>query len=82
MPEGDGLIDYGDHLAFDHAKPRHNPMCGDQTMMKWMMAIMAGRKPNIDRIGISYMLQGEGGADVRFAGPHIMLAFRMARRTQ
>jgi len=74
MPEGDGLIDYGDHLAFDHAKPRHNPLCGDQTMMKWMMAIMSGRKPNIDRIGISYMLQGEGRADVRFAGPHIMLA--------
>jgi len=56
-------------------KPRHNPMCADQTMMKWMMAIRAGKKPNIDRIGISYMLQGEGavGADVRFAGPHVML---------
>jgi hypothetical protein len=48
-------------------------MCADQTMMKWMMAIRAGKKPNIDRIGISYMLQGEAGADVRFAGPHVML---------
>jgi hypothetical protein len=74
MSEGDGLVDHGDRLVFDHGKPRHNPMCADQTMMKWMMAIMAGRKPNIDRIGISYMLQGEGGADVRYAGPHVMFA--------
>jgi hypothetical protein len=73
MPEGDGLVDHGDHLAFDHEKPRHNPMCADPTMMKWMMAMMDGKKPTIDRIGISYMLQGEGGGDVRFAGPHIML---------
>ena len=73
MPEGDGLVDHGNRLAFDHEKPRHNPMCADQTMMKWMMAMMDGKKPNLDRIGISYMLQGEGGADVRFAGPHIML---------
>ena len=75
MPEGDGLADHGDRLVFDPGKPRHNPMCADQTMMKWMMAIRAGKKPNIDRIGISYMLQGEGavGAAVRFAGPHVML---------
>ena len=75
MPEGDGLVDRGDRLAFDHEEPRHNPMCADQTMMKWMMAIRVGKKPNIDRIGISYMLQGEGkvGAAVRFAGPHVML---------
>jgi hypothetical protein len=73
MPEGDGLIDHGNRLAFDHEKLRHNPICADETMMKWMMAIMDGKKPNLDRIGISYMLQGEGGADVRFAGPHIML---------
>jgi hypothetical protein len=75
MPEGDGLVDHGDLLVFDHEKPRHIPMCADQTMMKWMMAIRAGKKPNVDRIGISYMLQGEGavGAHVRFAGPHVML---------
>ena len=47
---------------------------GRSPRQAWMMAIMAGRKPNLDRIGISYRLQGEGGADVRFAGPHIMLA--------
>jgi hypothetical protein len=44
--------------------PRHNPMCADQTMMKWMMAIRAGEKPNIDRVGISYMLQGEAGCKI------------------
>src|SRR6266853_4471713 len=56
-------------------------------MMKWMVAVMAGKKPNIDRIGISYMLRGEAGADVQdlnaktppegkdwyYAGPHVML---------
>jgi hypothetical protein len=68
--------------------PRYSPMCNDQTMMKWMMAMMAGKKPNVDRIGISYMLQGEAGSDVQdlnaktpppgkdwyYAGPHVMLA--------
>ena len=71
----------------DRPAPRHNPMCADQTMMKWMMAMTVGKKPNIDRIGISYMLQGEAGADVQdinaktpppgkdwyYAGPHVML---------
>jgi hypothetical protein len=55
--------------------------------MKWMMAMRAGKRPNIDRVGISYMLQGEAGSDVQdlnaktpppgkdwyYAGPHIML---------
>ena len=67
--------------------PRHSPMCADETTMKWMMAIMAGKKPNIDRVGISYMLQGEAGSDIQdvtakapppgknwyFAGPHVMI---------
>jgi hypothetical protein len=76
MPEGDGLTDRGDRLVFDHGQQRHNPMCADETMMKWMMAIMAGETPHLDRIGMSYMLQGEGavGAAKRFAGPHIMIA--------
>jgi hypothetical protein len=46
MPEGDGVVDHGDRLIFDHEKPRHNPMCADQTMIKWMMAMMAGKQPN------------------------------------
>ena len=45
--------------------PRYSPMCNDQTMMQWMMAMRAGKKPNIDRIGISYMLQEEAGSDVQ-----------------
>ncbi len=67
--------------------PRHDPMCADQTMMKWTLAMRAGKKPNIDRVGISSMLQGEAGSDVQdlnaktpppgkdwyYAGPHIML---------
>jgi hypothetical protein len=71
----------------DRPAPRHNPMCGDQTTMKWMTAMMEGKKPNLDRIGISYMLQGEAGADVQdisaktpppgkdwyYVGPHVML---------
>jgi hypothetical protein len=35
----------------------------DDTMMKWIEATFAGRRPNIDRVGVSYMLQGEAGAD-------------------
>jgi hypothetical protein len=38
-------------LVFDHAKPGHNPMCANRTMMIWMMGIMADKKPDIDRIG-------------------------------
>src|SRR5467141_5049906 len=40
-------------------RPQHDPMCGDKTMMKWLKAVMAGEKPNIDRVGLSYMLMGE-----------------------
>jgi hypothetical protein len=68
-------------------KPQHDPMCADETMMKWMMATMAGRKPNIDRVGLSYMLLGEAGAnqndisakkpppgkDWYYVGPHVMI---------
>jgi hypothetical protein len=69
--------------------PQHNPMCADETMMKWILASIAGKKPNIDRVGISYMLLGEVGADIGditatkppagkdwyYAGPHVMLVF-------
>jgi hypothetical protein len=68
-------------------KPAHDPMCADETMMKWMQATLAGRKPNIDRVGISYMLQREAGADQNnlsvktppkgkdwyYVGPHVMI---------
>jgi hypothetical protein len=68
-------------------RPRHDPMCVDETMMTWMMATMAGRPPNIDKVGIAYMLQGEAGADLNdlsartppagkdwyYVGPHVMI---------
>jgi hypothetical protein len=68
-------------------KPQHNPMCVDETMMKWIIASIEGKKPNIDRVGLSYMLLGEVGADIGdltakrppagkdwyYAGPHVMV---------
>ena len=35
-------------------RPQHNPMCVDETMMQWLNATRAGKKPNIDRAGLSY----------------------------
>lgn len=40
-------------------RPQHDPMCVDETMMEWFMATLAGKKPDIDRVGLSYMLMGE-----------------------
>jgi len=68
-------------------RPQHNPMCVDETMMQWLMATLAGNKPNIDRMGLSYMLmgearQGQGASPARdpsqvkewfYVGPHIMV---------
>jgi hypothetical protein len=68
-------------------RPQHDPMCADETMMKWLMATLAGKKPNIDRVGLSYMLMGEARqgqgeipakdpAQVKkwfHVGPHIMI---------
>jgi hypothetical protein len=68
-------------------KPQHDPMCMDETMMKWMMATLAGKKPHIDRVGLAYMLLGEAGADQNdvsakappkgkdwyYVGPHVMV---------
>jgi hypothetical protein len=68
-------------------RPQHDPMCGDETMMKWQNAVMPGEKPNIDRAGLSYMLMGEArqGQNVPqakdptkvkewfYIGPHIMI---------
>ena len=70
-------------------KPQSAPMCGDPTMIQWIMAVTQGRKPTIDRIGISYMLMGEVGADFDHpeykqppegkdwyhVGPHVMFVF-------
>ena len=68
-------------------RPQHNPMCVDGTMMKWIKATLAGEKPNIDRVGLSYMLMGEARqgqnaptakdpTEVKewfYIGPHVMV---------
>jgi len=68
-------------------RPQHNPMCMDEVMMKWAEATISGKKPNIDRVGLSYMLMGEAreGQNVftktdpkkvekwYYTGPHVML---------
>ena len=68
-------------------RPQHDPMCADETMMKWFMATLAGKKPDIDRVGLSYMLmgearQGQGATPEKdpsqvkewfYIGPHIMV---------
>jgi hypothetical protein len=56
-------------------------------MMQWLMATVAGKKPNIDRVGLAYMLMGEARqgqgaphakdpAQVKewfYVGPHVMI---------
>jgi|SRR5215475_6403490 len=44
-------------------KPQPAPMCGDPTIIQWFKDVTQGKTPTIDRIGISYMLMGEVGAD-------------------
>jgi hypothetical protein len=65
------------------------PMCGDPTTMQWFQQWYEGKSPTIDRIGISYMLMGEAGADFDHpeatvppagedwyrVGPHVMMVF-------
>jgi phenylpyruvate tautomerase PptA (4-oxalocrotonate tautomerase family) len=68
-------------------RPQHDPMCVDETMMKWLDATLAGKKPDIDRVGLSYMLmgearQGQGATPAKdpsqvkewfTVGPHVMM---------
>lgn len=69
--------------------PQPAPMCLDPTFVQWFMELEQGKTPTIDRIGISYMLMGEVGADFDdpkatqppagkdwyHAGPHVMFVF-------
>ena len=68
-------------------RPQHDPMCVDETMMKWMRATLAGEKPDIDRVGLAYMLMGEARQGQNappakdptqvkewfYIGPHVMV---------
>ncbi|MEU8395268.1 hypothetical protein AB0C28_08765 [Nonomuraea sp. NPDC048892] len=70
-------------------QPAPGPMCLDPTWMQFVQEVMQGKTPTIDRIGISYMLMGEAGADFDDvfatqppegkdwyrAGPHEMFCF-------
>jgi len=46
------------------------PMCNDAVWMKMMHAVMSKAEFETDRIGISYMLQGDIGAGVSNATPY------------
>jgi hypothetical protein len=46
------------------------PMCNDAVWMKMMMAVGSKGEFETDRIGISYMLQGDVGAGVSNATPY------------
>jgi len=64
-------------------------MCLDPVFLQWSRELRQGKTPTIDRIGISYMLMGETGADFDDpsakqppegkdwyrAGPHVMFVF-------
>jgi hypothetical protein len=51
-------------LPDDPTTPTGNdPWCVDEEWMEWFPAYMAGEEPQVDRIGIAYMLQGGPAAD-------------------
>jgi hypothetical protein len=68
-------------------RPQHDPMCADETMMKWLAATLVAKKPDIDRVGLSYMLMGEARQGQNeapqkdptqvkewfYIGPHVMV---------
>jgi hypothetical protein len=72
--------------------PSPNPMCADPVTLHFFADAQAGKKSNITRIGVAYMLRGEAGADFNdilakepprgkdwyHAGPHVMFVFPAA----
>jgi hypothetical protein len=44
------------------ATPDNDPMCFDPTYMGWMAAFMGGEEPQVQTLGISYMLAGGAAA--------------------
>jgi hypothetical protein len=54
------------------------PGCFDPVFLRWLQDSLAGRKPHIDRIGISYMYMGavrrfHPGDQEFHVGPHLMI---------
>ena len=58
-------------VCMPHTMPGDNaPMCNDAVWMKLMQAVGSQSDFQTDRIGISYMLQGDYGAGVSNATPY------------
>ena len=58
-------------VCMPHTMPGDNaPMCNDAVWMKMMQAVGSQSDFQTDRIGISYMLQGDYGAGVSNATPY------------
>ena len=56
--------------------PENDPMCHDEAFLDWLLARLRGEEPDIDRIGLSYMLAGGGFVDDEgelVLGPHVMI---------
>jgi len=60
--------------------PHDEPGCFDRVFLQWMQDSLAGRTPQIDRVGISYMYLGawkstkDGSRCHEFhVGPHLMI---------
>jgi hypothetical protein len=69
-------------LAGSPGSPHDEPGCFDRVFMQFVKDSVAGRKPNLESVGISYMYGGfwvpdrarPGGSDKKFhVGPHIMV---------
>lgn len=57
--------------------PGNDPMCHDEAFLEWHLAALRQEEPNIDRVGLSYMLAGGGFVDDKgelVLGPHVMIA--------
>ena len=66
---------------------KHDPRCAHESMMRFLMSVIAGKQPKIDKVGLSYMLLGEArqGQNIPttkdpskvkqwfYTGPHIMV---------
>ena len=53
------------------------PMCMDEAMREFRVALWRGEEPTLDRIAVRYMLQGGPGVDSQgrqTLGPHIMIS--------
>ena len=64
-----------------------DPMCLDEVWQGWLEALMTQSEPTVERTGVGYMFQGDGGTsntnpadtgptadnDWHVAGPHLML---------